>query len=99
MPNDRDARKPPRAVPARSAELDQTILVRSAFASRRRDRATVHPASCSLSDQRPRALDGVHKGGRICEVRFAKLLAPLEVRVQHAEDTLEERERLHARVP
>ena len=44
-------------------------------------------------------LDGVHNGGRIGEVRFAKLLGPFEVGVQHAQDTREGRERLHAGVP
>ena len=35
-------------------------------------------------DRLGKPLDGVHKGGRIGEVRFAKLLGPFEVRVQHA---------------
>ena len=44
-------------------------------------------------------LNGVHNGGRIGEVRFAELLGPFEVGVQHAQDTPKGRERLHARVP
>ena len=54
------------------------LLLRAHDLLRRRDQ----PARQLSPPAKP--LDGVHKGGRIGEVRFAKLLGPFEVRVQHA---------------
>ena len=69
------------------------LLFRAHDLLRRRDQ----PAGRLSPTAKP--LDGVHKGGRIGEVRFAKLLGPFEVRVKHPQDSREGRERLHAWIP